>query len=318
MDPFLFSLVVAWFIARGGVEDTLYAARGKPSPRAAYRAKYGPSGPARVGQALGDRLADRIANPRGPGPVRRYFGDLWADSLTSAGEHRRQARARREARKAGTEVPPRASWMPGWSWPGRKREEPPPEPVHATAEVISEATTPNTGTDSLREDELPDVVDAELVPDPDPVPDERGVPADPPPEPEPTDPDPPASTEIDIPTNDHNDPFGDHTMTANTNTVTVGTVTAAEGSLAAYQAYVQAMHASYTDAVTQLEATAADMTSREYGAEVTGLLSQAAELSSQAAELMTQTSELLRQSEVVGDAYQAAQHTGNKESLLAG
>jgi hypothetical protein len=152
METFLFCLVVSWLCVRGSVEDTIYAAKGKTSPRQAYRQKYGPSGAARVGRATASRLADRIENPRGPGPMRRYFHELWEDSLTSATENRRQRaeRKHREAQGLTGDVPETPDGQDGgkerhrwyqWHRPTPKPEPEPgqatePSPVHATAERL--------------------------------------------------------------------------------------------------------------------------------------------------------------------------------------
>lgn len=159
MDPFIFSLIVAWFLVRGSVEDTIYAARGRPSPRQTFRQQYGPSGPAKVAHAAGDRLAQRIANPKGPGPTRRYFSELWIDSMESAVQHRRERAVRREAKRNGDEPPPKQSTW--WQWRRPKTEPAPeqPDPVRATAERVEPEPAPQP--------DRSDIVDAEIVDGPD-------------------------------------------------------------------------------------------------------------------------------------------------------
>ncbi|WP_219414159.1 hypothetical protein [Pseudonocardia nigra] len=105
MDPvtiWIFCLATAWFIRRA-VEDGYAAVRGRTSPRIARRqAAYelaqqqaAATGTPTIGQAATGRLANRIANPRPPGPFRRYLSGLWEDSWNDAEERREERRRRR-------------------------------------------------------------------------------------------------------------------------------------------------------------------------------------------------------------------------------
>jgi hypothetical protein len=105
VDPvtiWIFCLATAWVI-RNLAEDGYAAVRGRTSPRIARRqAAYelaqkhaATTGTPTVGQAVTGRIADRIANPRPPGPFRRYLSGLWEDSWEDAQERHEQRRERR-------------------------------------------------------------------------------------------------------------------------------------------------------------------------------------------------------------------------------
>lgn len=154
---FLGVLIVAWLITRGLFEDAAYAIRGKPSPRQQYRMQHGPGAMGRIGRAAADRVVDRIQNPRGPGPVRRYVRGLLDDAVDSALEHRREQRERKRAATTGA-VPPRRS---GRWWQFR--------PAYATTSPRHPGQQ-RPGFDSLRDpsfydthDVPPDTVDGEVV-----------------------------------------------------------------------------------------------------------------------------------------------------------
>lgn len=362
MDPFIFSLVVAWLLVRGSVEDTIYAARGRPSPRQQFRQRYGPSGAGKVARAASDRLAQRIAQPKGTGPARRYFSELWTDSLESAGQKRRERAERREARRNGEQSPPRETrW---WQWRRPKPSEQPQrpeqsEPVQASAErfppgrgcwhdlciATDHGNDPDTHVDATghtwtertgdqycphpecREYKAPhtheddNVLDAELVDEP-AEPAEDGV-ADRPPDPTPKG-DPATAT---VSPSDHDDP-GALCLTDQPDSATENgapsmsnnnvTIVAAEGSLAAYRGFAEDLQRTAADMVSALETTAASMASQEYGEAVTGPMAQAQELAAQIAALMAAVNARLEESTTVADSYAAADHTGTKESLLAG
>lgn len=112
MDPFLLGLLI-FAALRYGITDAIAAARGTESPRVAERrerasmahrekmARLQGSGPPTLAQAIGQRLADRIANPpekshetKPPGPARSWFNELWADAWADAADRRRENRDR--------------------------------------------------------------------------------------------------------------------------------------------------------------------------------------------------------------------------------
>lgn len=104
MDPltvWIFCLATAWFIRRA-VEDGWASINGRESPRIAQRRakqELAQQGGRTIGQAVSGRIADRIAEPREAGPLRRYLADLWEDSWEDARvrhEDRRRRRAERE------------------------------------------------------------------------------------------------------------------------------------------------------------------------------------------------------------------------------
>ncbi|TKG61559.1 hypothetical protein [Prauserella endophytica] len=165
MDPLLFALLVGWFIARGTVEDTAYALRGKTSPRQQYRQKYGPTAGSKIARAAADRIADRIAQgpkdkppprtkPKRESRFRQWARDVGEDAKRSARQGvndfsawRERRRTANDAGQAGDRTEPpggvhgdhdtRRRW---WQWhqppPPQPETDPEPEhgPVYATAE----------------------------------------------------------------------------------------------------------------------------------------------------------------------------------------
>ncbi|MQA63914.1 MAG: hypothetical protein GEU86_21165 [Actinophytocola sp.] len=112
MEPFLFSLLVAWGLVRYGVTDLVATARGTESPRyrerrqrlalqherKMARLQTGPT----IGQAVASRIAHRIAHPKPPRdrsgqtPFRRFMGDWWEDSWNYATERRLRHHERKQ------------------------------------------------------------------------------------------------------------------------------------------------------------------------------------------------------------------------------
>ncbi|MGE3794584.1 MAG: hypothetical protein AB7I38_11730 [Dehalococcoidia bacterium] len=100
--------IVTWVVTRYGVTDVIAAARGTEPPRLrerrerhqqAMERRAQRSGPT-VGEALAQRIADRIAGGGGvnpPGPARQAMSDWWADCWADATDRRRGHRARRAA-----------------------------------------------------------------------------------------------------------------------------------------------------------------------------------------------------------------------------
>lgn len=198
MDPVLFALLMGWFLARGTFEDAAYAVRGKPSPRQAYRQKYGPTATERITRAAADRIAQRIANgprekpiraPRRKTRARRWARNLWSDATRAARQGVHDFRAWRQTRTApragqpggGTDTPhgvrgERRRW---WQWPRPEPETPedPPEPVQATAERIHpdnpaedgvkllDPGQDRTGQSTATSGETGEVIDADVVDD---------------------------------------------------------------------------------------------------------------------------------------------------------
>lgn len=117
MEPFIFSLVMAWALVRYGVTDLVATTRGTESPRHRERRQrltqqherrmarmsHGPT----IGQAVAGRIARRIAEPRPPRdrsgerPFRRFLGEWWDDSWN----HATEARHRHYDRKQSGDLP---------------------------------------------------------------------------------------------------------------------------------------------------------------------------------------------------------------------
>lgn len=113
MEPFMFSLIMAWALVRYGVTDLVATVRGTESPRyrerqqrlvqqherRMARLRAGPT----IGQAVTGRIARRIAEPRPPRdrtgqrPFRRFVGEWWEDSWNHATESRHRHRDRKQA-----------------------------------------------------------------------------------------------------------------------------------------------------------------------------------------------------------------------------
>lgn len=111
MEPFLFSLLVAWALVRYGVTDLMATAKGTESPRyrerrqrltqqherRMARLETGPT----IGQAVAGRIATRIAHPKPPRdrsgqrPFRRFLGEWWEDAWNHATESRHRHHERK-------------------------------------------------------------------------------------------------------------------------------------------------------------------------------------------------------------------------------
>lgn len=117
MEPFLFSLVMAWALVCYAATDLVATVKGTESPR--YRERQQRlaqqherkmarmrSGPT-IGQAVAGRIANRIAEPRPPRdrsgqrPFRRFLAQWWDDSWN----HATVRRHRHHERKAEGELP---------------------------------------------------------------------------------------------------------------------------------------------------------------------------------------------------------------------
>jgi hypothetical protein len=88
MDPFLFSLVMAWLLVHAA-EEVPYAVRGKVSPRMAAKLAKARDARATAGQPTTRRSA-----------ARDFFSALWADAWTDADRTRRRLRDERPVKKA--------------------------------------------------------------------------------------------------------------------------------------------------------------------------------------------------------------------------
>lgn len=88
MDPFLFSLIMAWLLVHAA-EEVPYAVRGKTSPRMA----------AKLAKARNERAKAGKPTTRRAG-ARDFFSGLWADAWTDADRTRRRLRDERPVKKA--------------------------------------------------------------------------------------------------------------------------------------------------------------------------------------------------------------------------
>jgi hypothetical protein len=168
MEPLVLTALLLWGLTRYAGTELMATARGTEPPRIRERreraaraheramakraSRTGPS----VGEALAKRIADRIANPRGPkppGPARQAMGEWWADSWNYATDRRRRRHERHEAGNLGRQ---RAARM-FRNWFGRRGPEQdrrPSGPRWVDAQVVDDAEA----TD--------DIVDAEVVEEP--------------------------------------------------------------------------------------------------------------------------------------------------------
>ncbi|RTL64025.1 MAG: hypothetical protein EKK42_26550 [Pseudonocardiaceae bacterium] len=200
MELLILSMLFAWGMVRYGATEFMAARSGTEAPRISERrqraahahemamAKLSRRSTPTIAEAIGGRIADRIANPRG-GPARKAAAEWWSDSWGYAVERRRRRHERAEAGELGRQRAARAArqWLrdrtgrggqdqpqdPAGQQPGshqngqqrREQDEPEqqdPQRVWADAEVIR--------------DDDEDIVDAEVVdeqPDPTPETDQR-------------------------------------------------------------------------------------------------------------------------------------------------
>ena len=108
MELLLISFALLWFIRRA-VEDGWAASQGRESPRIARRRAQhelaqrhrADTGAPTIGQAVTGRIAQRIAEPRERGALRRFVAELWEDSWVDASDWHRARRARRDRQEQG-------------------------------------------------------------------------------------------------------------------------------------------------------------------------------------------------------------------------
>ncbi|AEA29065.1 hypothetical protein Psed_7008 (plasmid) [Pseudonocardia dioxanivorans CB1190] len=167
MELLILSMLFAWGIVRYGATEFVAARSGTEAPRIAERrqraahahemamAKLARRTTPTIAEALGERIAARIANPRG-GPARQAMNQWWADSWGYALERRRRRHERAEAGDLGRQRAARAAkqWLRNRT--SRNQDNPDQQQrVWAEAEVV---------------DDDNDVIDAELVDDDQPNP----------------------------------------------------------------------------------------------------------------------------------------------------
>lgn len=173
MEPFLFSLLVAWGLVRYGVTDLVATARGTESPRSRERRermalqherhmarlRTGPT----IGQAVASRIAHRIAHPKPPrdrrdqGPLRRFLGQWWEDSLNYATERRHRHHERKTLGDLPRQRAARATWEAFDRWRVARRHRHPAGGATADSqtEVPPETATERSGPIHVVAERLP-------------------------------------------------------------------------------------------------------------------------------------------------------------------
>ncbi|MCF7547205.1 hypothetical protein [Pseudonocardia sp. WMMC193] len=169
MEPVILTALLIWGLTRYAGTELMATARGTEPPRIKERRERASrahersmakaarrSGPT-VGEALGRRIADRIARPRSPkppGPARQALGEWWSDSWGYATDRRRRRHDRYADGDLGRQRA--ARWL-RQRWSGRQ-QDPQSGPQWADTRVTDDPGPPDPD----------DIVDAEVVEDPPP------------------------------------------------------------------------------------------------------------------------------------------------------
>lgn len=183
MEPFLFSLVMAWALVRYAATDLVATAKGTESPR--YRERQQRlaqqherkmarmrSGPT-IGQAVASRIAHRIAEPKPPRdrsgqrPLRRFLAQWWDDSWNHATKRRHRHHERRESGDLPRQRAARATKDAFARWHEQWRHRHTPDPAATTgAGNTGGATTPPPETATERTGPIHVVAERLLLPPP--------------------------------------------------------------------------------------------------------------------------------------------------------
>lgn len=329
IETLLFCLVLSFLMVKGPTEDLMYAAKHEESPRQKARRERQTAGHLsatdKLGHAVADRLAQRIATGPERAPMRRYLGDLWEDAWLAATENRREREAWRlnggatapEAGPlgAGTDIPDGVNATEETTaadgagagrarrrrfWPTWHRPTPASTPTHDDA-TRDGGAVPEDPTPTPKEDAPDDVIDAEVVDDV--IDAEFEVIDD-------TDPAEPETGE--------DKPLWQPLALEAAPTESENTMSApAEGGLSGAISWAEHMTNSTDEAITSLETTASTLETEGWGQAVTGPLREAMDLHTAIKGCLDQSKAALNDSLTVKDAYQAAEHTGHRDSVLA-